>query len=419
VANIESRDKVYSAESAGGDPVVFSISEFNWRLILIIVAISAVVSYVGDVLGMRIGKRRISLFGLRPRYTSTVITTFSGVAVAMLTLLAAASTSQSVRDAFFGRSYLEREIAQLIRDQRERQDQLEDLEFELSMAHSDLSLMENELLSASNDLAEVSSRLAETQRQAAGLEVEREKLSRQVEGLSSEKNGMEKAVAALRSETDQLKKGLAEMKEGRVIAFQGELLAQTPIESGVKSSDIDEALSRLVKIAEETLVEKNRASGMMMFPGVPPKVAITGGEREKIHGAVMSAGSRKLLRLTAPSNVVQGQVLNGVVEIFDSKLIFRKDDVLLTDTVRGGIAQDEAADVLYTMLRQINPKAVAKGVLPDPISGTVGNLDSLDFYDVVDRISASSGKLEITFLAADDIFTEGPVNIKIVLGDEK
>ncbi|MDR3321892.1 MAG: DUF3084 domain-containing protein [Synergistaceae bacterium] len=61
----------------------FSASEFNWQLIFIIVAISAVVTYVGDVLGMRIGKKRISLLGMRPRYTSTVITTFTGIAVAI------------------------------------------------------------------------------------------------------------------------------------------------------------------------------------------------------------------------------------------------------------------------------------------------------------------------------------------------
>jgi uncharacterized protein (DUF3084 family) len=398
--------------------VTISTAEFNWQLILIIAAISVVVSYVGDVLGMRIGKRRISLFGLRPRYTSTVITMLTGLAVALLTLFVAAYTSESVRAAFFGVKYLEREISQLTLDLHDRQDQLDDMEFRLSMANSDLTTTQGQLLSVSGDLREAALKLSQTQSQAEGLEKERLRLSDQVDGLNAEKVQMEKAVASLRSETAQLKRGLAEMKEGRVIAFQGELLSQTPIEKGASSSEVDEALSRLVRTAEETLTLKNRESGMMNIANIPPKVIITDGEREKIHDAIQIAKDRKLLRLTAPSNIVLGQIVNGVAEIFDSKLVFRKDAVLLTDTVNGGMSQNDAADLLYTMLKQINPKAVALGVLPDPISGAVGNLDSLDFYEVVDRMSEPGKARSITFVAADDIYTEGPVNIKIILGDE-
>jgi uncharacterized protein (DUF3084 family) len=403
---------------AGGDAVSFSTWEFNWQLIVIIVGISAVVSYVGDVLGMRIGKRRISLLGLRPRYTSTVITMFTGVSVAILTLVVASYTSESVRAAFFGVNYLEREIARLIQDQNDRQDQLERMEFELLIRNSDLSSMEGELKSASNDLREAGRKLEETQRQAKRLEDERFMLAGQVDVLKSEKTSMEIAVATLRRETDLLKKGLAEMKEGRVIAFQGELLAQTAVESGAASGDIDAALSRLIKSAEETILVRNKESGVLSLSGTPPKVVITEEEKRKVHKTLAEASGRKLLRLTAPSNVVFGQTVSGVADIFDSKLVFQKGDVLLTDTVNGGLAQDDASDVLYTMLKQINPKAVAMGVLPDPLSGAVGNLDTLDFYEVVDRISESKQPRSITFLAANDIYTEGPVDIRIVLGDE-
>ena len=148
----------------------FSISEFNWQLIVIIVGISAAVSYVGDVLGMKIGKRRISLLGLRQRYTSTIVTMFTGIAVAILTLCVAAYTSESVRAAFFGVNYLEREIARLIQDQRERQDQLSQMEFELSMAYGDLRSMEGDLRSASRDLRDVKAELGSARIQVTELE---------------------------------------------------------------------------------------------------------------------------------------------------------------------------------------------------------------------------------------------------------
>ncbi|MDR1020619.1 MAG: DUF3084 domain-containing protein [Synergistaceae bacterium] len=397
----------------------FSISEFNWRLILIIVGISAVVSYVGDVLGMRIGKRRISLLGLRPRYTSTIITMFTGVSVAILTLFAAAYTSESVRAAFFGVSYLEREIASLMRDQRERMDQLSDMEFSLSMAYGDLGRMEEELLSASRDLRAVTARLGEVQLQSGALEKERARLSGQVGVLNKEKLIAEADLSALREETDNLREGLAEMKEGRVTVFQGELLAQTSVEAGASSGDIEAAMARLVSLAEETITVKNRESGILKLVGESLKVEIPEAEREKVGRGLDTVPSRKLLRLTAASNAVLGQVVTGSVDIFTSRLVFRKDDVLLTDMVKGGLAQNDASDVLYTMLKQINPKAVAMGVLPDPISGAVGNLDSLDFFAAVDKISESKLPVAVTLHAANDIFTEGPVNVKITVEGEE
>jgi len=39
------------------------------------------VAYLGDIVGTRIGKRRISLFGLRPRHTSSVITVITGILI--------------------------------------------------------------------------------------------------------------------------------------------------------------------------------------------------------------------------------------------------------------------------------------------------------------------------------------------------
>jgi uncharacterized protein (DUF3084 family) len=403
---------------AGGEVVPFSTSEFNWQLIVIIVGISAAVSYVGDVLGMKIGKRRISLLGLRPRYTSTIVTMFTGIAVAILTLCAAAYTSESVRAAFFGVNYLEREIARLIQDQRERQDQLSQMEFELSMAYSDLRSMEGELLSASRDLRDVTAELGGARLQVTELERERARLDEQMGLLNQEKERMESDVAALRKEADDLREGLDEMKGGRVIVFQGELLAQIAVESDARPDEVDAALSRLVISAAEAITVKNRESGMAMA-GEPPRVEISEALRKEIHDELGRSSGRKLLRLTAAMNVVLGQVVDSKVDIFDSKVVFRKDEILLTDKIRGGLPQDDASDLLYTMLKQINPKAVALGVLPNPISGAVGNLDSLDFFSVVDKINESQQPLVITFVAANDIYTEGPVNIRILLEEEE
>lgn len=54
--------------------------------VLALVLVSGFVAYFGDILGRRMGKRRLSLFGLRPKYTAIVVTTITGMLIAILTL---------------------------------------------------------------------------------------------------------------------------------------------------------------------------------------------------------------------------------------------------------------------------------------------------------------------------------------------
>lgn len=303
---------------------------------------------------MKIGKKRISIFGLRPKYTSTVMTIATGLAVAVLTLAAASYTSDRVRGAFFGANYLDRQISQLTADLRERQFQLDEMELEVYGARQELE--------------------------------------------------------RLTAEAAALKEGLAEMKGGRVIAFQGELLAQTSLEGNADRRGIDQAISRLVQIAEEKLSLRDG-------PADPPRpaidVVVTAEEREKTERDLLASDTRKVLRLSAPSNVVLGQTVEGVVRIFDSKRVYEKDALLLSHTTDAPISSESAANLLYALLKQINRMAVGNGVLPDPISGTVGNLDSMEFYDAVDRIGETDGAMTVNLFAATDIYTEGPVNIRV------
>lgn len=401
----------------------FSFSEFNWRLILLMIAVSAVVSYVGDVVGMKIGKKRVSLLGLRPRYTSTVITILTGIGIAVVTMGVAAGTSDAVRGALYGSNWLQREIARLTLESREKQEQLDEnqtrldiMELDLLQNQQRLEGFEKNLLAASRDLQGTREKLSEAERQTRKAEEERKGLVVQLDGLKSERANLEKSVTSLRRESEQLKSGLTEMKEGRMLVSQGELLSQVSIMGGSSKAEIEAAMARLTQQAEEMINLKVQG---LRGGVVAPKVVINEESRKKTASRIASTAGLKVLRLTASSNIVQGQIVSGVIQVFDRKLIFQKDAVLSKVTLKGGMKPERAADMLYTFLKQINGKAVERGVLQDPISGAVGNLDSLEFYNTADRMSEAEGNLTITFLAATDIYTEGPVNVKIEIGEKK
>lgn len=89
--------------------------------VLIILVIAGAVAYVGDRVGHQVGRRRLTLFGIRPRYTSTIIAVATGVVIALVVTIVAIFASAQVKTAFFRLSALNSEIATL----QQRQQQLE------------------------------------------------------------------------------------------------------------------------------------------------------------------------------------------------------------------------------------------------------------------------------------------------------
>ncbi|MBI3912249.1 MAG: DUF3084 domain-containing protein [Armatimonadetes bacterium] len=68
-------------------------------VLLFFLAVCGLIAYLGDLIGRRLGKRRLSLFGLRPRHTAVLVTIITGVLIAGVSLASAFGVSRNVRIA--------------------------------------------------------------------------------------------------------------------------------------------------------------------------------------------------------------------------------------------------------------------------------------------------------------------------------
>ena len=76
----------------------------NLSGIALVVAITIVaggIAYIGDRVGHQVGRKRLTLFGLRPKYTSTIVAVATGMLIALSVTSVALIGSQQVRTAFF------------------------------------------------------------------------------------------------------------------------------------------------------------------------------------------------------------------------------------------------------------------------------------------------------------------------------
>ena len=99
-------------------------------LVLTIALLGGVIALLGDRVGMKVGKKRLSLCGLRPKYTSMIITVVTGILIAGTTLLLLTLVSNDVRTALFRMKALQTELVQTRSDLDEAKTRLRQVEAE-------------------------------------------------------------------------------------------------------------------------------------------------------------------------------------------------------------------------------------------------------------------------------------------------
>ncbi len=82
-------------------------------LVLLIMIVAGGIAYVGDRVGHQVGRRRLTLFGIRPRYTSTIVAIGTGMLIAFSVTMVALLAARQVRTAFFRLSQINAQISEL------------------------------------------------------------------------------------------------------------------------------------------------------------------------------------------------------------------------------------------------------------------------------------------------------------------
>ena len=128
---------------------------YGLALIAVIAVMGGAIAYIGDKLGTKVGKRKLSIFGLRPKHTSIIVTIVTGILIAAATLSVLTLTSRDVRTALFGMEALKTELAEL--------------SSEVTKQNTELVLSRAELQAKTAEYTTVSAKVQETAKQLAAI----------------------------------------------------------------------------------------------------------------------------------------------------------------------------------------------------------------------------------------------------------
>ena len=391
--------------------MILALQEMNWQLILSVLVVSAVIAYVGDRIGMRIGKKRISLFGLRPRQTSSIITAATGLLIALGTLAVLATASDSVRTALFSMKYVQRQITSLTGSLQESREEFADVERQLFESQSSLLTKQQELFDIEKRLEAAQLELAQERERLQQAESDKTLLEAETKALKSNRAELESVVAGLKTEAERLRQGLDDVREGHIIVFAGELLSQVPIPSGSRRHEVE------ILIAEA----RNRARHFvgLRFGGAVENVQIglSASAESYLLETLTASPHRQVLRFLSGANALGGEAISVDPRVYVSDRVYRAGQVLIERKVAANRDRQEAEEELYALLRQVNALAVSDGVLPDPLHKTIGTLTATEFFEAIESLSNRPVEARVTIIVDEETYSEGPVTVRIAIED--
>jgi len=273
----------------------------GWLLILALLVLGGVLSALGDNLGSKVGKARLSLMGMRPRRTAVVITVLTGSLISAISLGLMLLVSDRLRTGLFELDQLERRL----RDGREA---LERSQRELQAAAEGQQEARNRLKDVEGQAAELRRELAPLMRQRGELEEERDRLIREITTKDAdlqrnreELDQLSSQISASARELQQLETKLIALRRGDVVISSGQPLeiAKVRIERAQQAKPVIEALLRQtnLNIYQRVLPGESAERQILLVPR---------SDISKLEGILSKPGDW-VVSLISAANVLKGE----------------------------------------------------------------------------------------------------------------
>ncbi|BDI15370.1 hypothetical protein ANSO36C_11720 [Nostoc cf. commune SO-36] len=308
----------------------------GYILIAAILILGGVIATVGDRIGTRVGKARLSLFKLRPKNTAVVVTIFTGGLISASTLGILFAADEGLRKGVF-------ELEDIQTDLRQKREQLKTAETQKSQVESELNQARIAQAKAQQDLqtinkslqaanakqlqtqaqlnrtisqqAQTQTQLQRTQGQLGQVVTQYQKAIAELQSVYNQRKELQAAVELLKTERQRLyaeaKKAIDEAKTAiekrdRELANRQEAIKQRD----QKIAQLDQLIQkRNLEVAAREQVIATRESRLKELEGQQEQLELEVARLEKYYQSYRDLRLGKLA-------IVRGQVLSaGVVRV--------------------------------------------------------------------------------------------------------
>lgn len=400
---------------------------YGIMLIVVLVLTGGVIAFIGDRLGSKVGKKKLSLFGLRPRHTSILVTIITGILITTVTFGILAIASKDVRTALFGMNKLKAEL-------NEKQSMLEEASGALVNVKNDLNTTKEEYAKSKKDLEETQEDLEIAQQAAELLRQEQvalqninqelwsdnqtliehnQSLAENNQFLLANNESLKADNLELEKTNNDLQEGIENIRERPIIYRVGELLASGVIKKTDDSVKIQNDLNQIIALANSKIIDRLGTEGSKDGVWIYPI------EYQKAMDRLKQAKGDTVIRLIVAANLVKGDPVLTELEMHPNRVVYQENEFVYQKIYNVPIDGSNSEMLISDFLRNVNMTAINNGILPNPLTGTVGVINGNQIYAIEKALAENRGKdVLISAFAAADTEVLGPLRLHIYLKDE-
>ena len=402
----------------------------GWLLILALLLLGGVLSTLGDRLGSRVGKARLSLFNLRPRDTAVVITVLTGSLISAISLGLMLLVSERLRTGLFELDRLEDRVHRSRQQLATSQAQLQASQAEVAASRTRLlasraevaralqgqQRVRQELQQAEQRSARLRQELAPLQAQRARLEQERARLSGEVRRRDGEIRNTEiklaevtRRIATGSKELEALEQNLIALRRGDVVITSGQPLASAKVKLE-RPSQAREVITALLQQANLNAFRK-------VLPDEPPNrqiLLVPTRDINKLEEMLSRPGSW-VVSIRSAANVLLGekQVL-AFPDLRPNRAVVSAGQSLASTTLEGDLRDPvQIARRLNLLLAAAYARVQRQGSLVDGLQVDPGGLSRLT-RTLTDRPAGQVVQVEAVALKSAE--TPDPISVELRLG---
>lgn len=400
---------------------------YGIMLIVVLVLTGGVIAFIGDRLGSKVGKKKLSLFGLRPRHTSILVTIITGILITTVTFGILAIASKDVRTALFGMNKLKAEL-------NEKQSMLEEASGALVNVKNDLNTTKEEYAKSKKNLEETQEDLEIAQQAAEFLRQEQVALQNRNQELWSDNQTLiehnqslvennqfllanNESLKAdnleLEKTNNDLQEGIENIRERPIIYRVGELLASGVIKKTDDPVKIQNDLNQIIALANSKIIDRLGTEGSKDGVWIYPI------EYQKAMDRLKQAKGDTVIRLIVAANLVKGDPVLTELEMHPNRVVYQENEFVYQKIYNVPIDGSNSEMLISDFLRNVNMTAINNGILPNPLTGTVGVINGNQIYAIEKALAENRGKdVLISAFAAADTEVLGPLRLHIYLKNE-
>ena len=388
-------------------------------LIVILIITGGIIAFIGDHLGSKVGKKKLTVFGLRPKYTSMLVSIITGFLITTLTLGVMTVSSENVRTALFGMEKLNKSMQDAKAELANTSAELAMAKAEQNKAQEDLKKARNELQGLQQQTETLEARNQELQAGNKRLEDTNSELLHRNEKLTNVNLILEEGNERLHKNNKELEEnnrdlstGIKIMREGDITFRAGEVLAAGVIKGKRSQEEIVEDVDKLVNAARYNVTRRIGSEA----PDAAKDIWLYQPEYTDAIKFISEHEDDYVVRLTAAGNMVRGEPVRVDIQLFKDNVIYKRNELILQKPLQFDPRNPQDVEAkLMEFLHEVNRTARSKGMLADSISGTVGVIDGEQVYRIMSEMQRSTGDTMISAFAQEVTNVLGPLRLRLQL----